>query len=284
MSPDKAAKALTTINRNAESLQQLLDDLLDTGQLVAGRMRLAIDVVDLGSVVREAIEAVRLSADNKGVILASKVQTGPQLMTRGDGVRLKQVVWNLLANGIKFTPRGGEVIVAVTSLGQGVRLEVLTPARGSIRGSCRMYSIGSARRRHQQGPNEGSASALRLPVTSWSCTAGPSAPTAMVRGRARRLSSSCRRYLNRRPWPGQRGPRSVTPDGHASLSSLTIVRPVGGAMPRECHRYGHNTESSCGIQFRCQCVIASYMWRPRSLWTSVVGWTESQKRYPGAGR
>jgi len=130
MSPDKSAKAMTTINRNAESLQQLLDDLLDTSQLVAGRMRLAIDVVDLGSVVREAIDAVRLSADNKGVILSSKVQTGAPLMTRGDGVRLKQVVWNLLANGIKFTPRGGEVIVAVTSLGHGVRLEVRDTGEG----------------------------------------------------------------------------------------------------------------------------------------------------------
>jgi len=123
LNPDRADKAVAAISRNAASLRQLIDDLMDTSQLVSGRMRLTIGVVDLAEVVRDAIEAVRLSADNKNVALMAHIEPGLPSM-RGDAGRLKQVVWNLAANAIKFTPKGGEVTVTLASIDRGLRLEV----------------------------------------------------------------------------------------------------------------------------------------------------------------
>jgi signal transduction histidine kinase len=127
--PDRLDKAIGAIVRNSDSLRQLIDDLMDTSQLVAGRTRLAIGSVDLGDVVRDAIDAVRLSADNKGVVLVDDVDANLNVVT-GDAARLKQVVWNLLANAIKFTPTGGRVNIAVTAAGRSVRIEVRDTGQG----------------------------------------------------------------------------------------------------------------------------------------------------------
>ncbi len=127
--PDRLDKAIGAIVRNSVSLRQLIDDLMDTSQLVAGRTRLAIAPVDLGDVVRDAIDAVRLSADNKGVALVDDVDTNLTVVM-GDAARLKQVVWNLLANAIKFTPAGGRVNIAVTADDRSVRIEVRDTGQG----------------------------------------------------------------------------------------------------------------------------------------------------------
>ena len=123
MRPDRSDKAVTAIRRNADALRQLVDDLMDTSQLVSGRMRMTIEDVDVGEVVREAIETVRFSADNKGVGLTDDIEPGLPLM-KGDGGRLKQVVWNLVANAIKFTPKGGAVVIVAQSSNPGIRLDV----------------------------------------------------------------------------------------------------------------------------------------------------------------
>jgi signal transduction histidine kinase len=129
MSAERSKKAIDAIGRNAESLHQLIGDLMDTSQLVSGRMRLSIDAVNLEEVVRDAMDAVRLSAENKGVGLTEVIQSDLQLM-KGDPGRLKQVVWNLLANAIKFTPGGGVVTLTLASFDAGVRLTVHDTGEG----------------------------------------------------------------------------------------------------------------------------------------------------------
>ncbi|PYQ71815.1 MAG: hypothetical protein DMG01_25130 [Acidobacteria bacterium] len=109
MRPDRIESAISAINRNADSLRQLIDDLMDTSQLVSGRMRLAVGPVDLGDVIRDAIDAVRLSADNKGLILTDSVAQDHPLLMQG---------------AIKFTPAGGHVTVVLTATDRGFRLEV----------------------------------------------------------------------------------------------------------------------------------------------------------------
>jgi signal transduction histidine kinase len=126
---DRVQRAIASIRRNADSARQLIEDLMDTTQMVSGRMRLTVADVDIRNVVREAIEAVRLSADNKGVILTDEIQSELPAI-RGDAGRLKQVVWNLLANAIKFTPSGGRVTIDVKSMSKGVRLEVRDTGEG----------------------------------------------------------------------------------------------------------------------------------------------------------
>jgi signal transduction histidine kinase len=127
--PGQRDHGIATICRNADSLRQLIDDLMDTSQLLSGRMRLTTTSVAVQEVVRDAIETVRLSAENKGVVLTEAIQ--PDLPDiKGDAGRLKQVVWNLLANAIKFTPPGGHVTVGLTSNDGGLRLEVSDTGEG----------------------------------------------------------------------------------------------------------------------------------------------------------
>jgi signal transduction histidine kinase len=128
--PEKVDDAIAVINRSADALRQLIDDLLDTSQLVSGRMRLSIGRVDLREVVTEAVEGVRLSAENKGLALMVATPHEASISVQGDAARLRQVVWNLLSNAIKFTPTGGQVVLELTTTEHGFRLEVRDTGAG----------------------------------------------------------------------------------------------------------------------------------------------------------
>jgi signal transduction histidine kinase len=129
MRPEASGNAINAIARSADSLQQLIDNLMDTSQLVSGRMRLVVASIDFEEVVREAVDTVRLSADNKGVAIVQTIPPDLPHIT-GDASRLKQVVWNLLANAIKFTPRDGQVHLSVTSTSTLLRLEIRDTGSG----------------------------------------------------------------------------------------------------------------------------------------------------------
>jgi signal transduction histidine kinase/ActR/RegA family two-component response regulator len=127
--PEKRAHALETIERNASVQSQLIEDLLDVSRIITGKLRLDVTTVDIGSVVESAVEAVRPAATAKGVSLSHSVEpdAGPIL---GDPDRLQQVVWNLLANGVKFTPRGGTVSVNVVKRDSLVDIVVADTGQG----------------------------------------------------------------------------------------------------------------------------------------------------------
>ncbi|MGI8898711.1 MAG: hybrid sensor histidine kinase/response regulator [Pyrinomonadaceae bacterium] len=129
------ARAFETIDRNAKSQAQLIEDILDASRVITGRLRLNLGPVDVASVINSAIDSVQLAADSKGIQL--EVTLDPSVRhTLGDSSRLQQVVWNLLANAIKFTPSGGRVEVrveranaalqvCVSDTGQGISAEFL---------------------------------------------------------------------------------------------------------------------------------------------------------------
>ncbi len=128
-------RALETIERNARSQAQLIDDLLDISRIITGKIRLNVQTVELLSVIEATIDTVRPAADAKNIRLQSVLDpaAGPVL---GDSERLQQIVWNLLSNAIKFTPKRGRVQVClqrinshveivVTDTGQGISAEFL---------------------------------------------------------------------------------------------------------------------------------------------------------------
>jgi signal transduction histidine kinase len=120
---ERTNHAIAAIERGADSLRQLIDDLMDTTQLVSGRLRLTVAPVQVSDVVQDAIDTVRLSAENRGVTIRERIPTDiPDLS--GDAGRLKQVILNLLTNAIKFTPHGGSVTVDLSSTATAVRIEV----------------------------------------------------------------------------------------------------------------------------------------------------------------
>ncbi|MBD1920981.1 PAS domain S-box protein [Microcoleus sp. FACHB-831] len=129
------AKALETIERNARAQTQLIEDLLDVSRIITGKLRLTVRPVELVSVIEAAVDTVRPAADAKAIQLQTIVNPSAGLIS-GDSDRLQQVVWNLLTNAIKFTPRGGGVIVrlnpgklhleiAVSDTGQGISADFL---------------------------------------------------------------------------------------------------------------------------------------------------------------
>ncbi|MGB7921822.1 MAG: ATP-binding protein, partial [Pyrinomonadaceae bacterium] len=105
-----AARALDTIERNAQSQAQLVEDILDVSRVITGKLRLNIEPVDAASVINAAIDSVQLAADSKGIRLEVTLDPSARRVS-GDASRLQQVVWNLLSNAIKFTPSGGRVEV-----------------------------------------------------------------------------------------------------------------------------------------------------------------------------
>ncbi len=116
-------RALEAIERSATTQAQIVDDLLDVSRIVRGRMKLDVRDADLAAAVEGAADTVRPAANAKGIQVALDLEPGAGAV-RGDPARLQQVVWNLLANAIKFTPPGGRVEVRLRRLPDRVRLEV----------------------------------------------------------------------------------------------------------------------------------------------------------------
>ncbi len=116
-------RGLETIVRNARAQAQLIEDLLDMNRIVSGKIRLDVQRLDLAPVVEAALDSVRPSADGKGIVIRRTLDpnSGPVF---GDPNRLQQVVWNLLTNAVKFTPRGGKIDVIVQRVNSHVEIAV----------------------------------------------------------------------------------------------------------------------------------------------------------------
>jgi PAS domain S-box-containing protein len=110
----EATKAVDVIRRNARAQAKLIEDILDVSRVVTGKVRLEPSTVDLGAVVEQAVEAVRPTADAKGILIRRELEDGGEPLFV-DPTRMQQVIWNLLSNAVKFTPRGGTVTIRTTS-------------------------------------------------------------------------------------------------------------------------------------------------------------------------
>lgn len=127
--PQKRAAALATIKRSAEEQSRLIDDLLDVSRIMTGRLRLRFQSLDLREVVGAAIETVRPAAEAKGLQIRF-IAAGPTEPIVGDAPRLQQVVWNLLTNAVKFTPRGGRIEITTRHTDSSVEIEVHDTGQG----------------------------------------------------------------------------------------------------------------------------------------------------------
>ena len=123
LNPSNADRAVETIYRNAKSQAQLVADLLDVSRIISGKLRLDVRPVDLLSIVNAAIDSIRPAADAKSIRLQTILDpaAGP---ISGDADRLQQIVWNLLTNAVKFTPKGGRVQVKIQRVDSHVEIVV----------------------------------------------------------------------------------------------------------------------------------------------------------------
>ena len=123
------AHALEIVERNARAQTKLIDDLLDISRIITGKLRLDVRLVDLASVVEAVIDSLRPTAEAREIRLQPMLdpQAGP---VSGDTDRLQQVVWNLVSNAIKFTPRGGRVQVMLARVNSHVEITVSDSGKG----------------------------------------------------------------------------------------------------------------------------------------------------------
>jgi PAS domain S-box-containing protein len=121
--PDAQKKAVEVIDRNARAQVQLIDDLLDLSRIMTGKIRLELQQISFASVVEAAVDSAMPSADTKDIRLKAIYGASRDIVS-ADAARLQQVVWNLLTNAIKFTPKGGQVHVLIQRVNSHVELSI----------------------------------------------------------------------------------------------------------------------------------------------------------------
>ncbi|QOL50002.1 GAF domain-containing protein [Massilia litorea] len=122
-------RAITTIERNARSQAQIVEDLLDISRIVNGKLRLNVQLFSPHVSIEAAVEALRpaAAAKNIGLQLILDPAAGP---ISGDPERLQQIAWNLLANAIKFTPKGGRVQLTLRKQDSNVQIVITDNGAG----------------------------------------------------------------------------------------------------------------------------------------------------------
>jgi signal transduction histidine kinase/ActR/RegA family two-component response regulator len=205
LAKEKADRGLEVIERNVVSLSQLIDDLVDVSRVVSGKFRLDVRPIELVPVIRAVVESQRPASDAKQIRLQIVLDERAGLIS-GDSERLQQVVGNLLANAVKFTPRGGNVQITLGRLESHVELgvfdsgigidpeflpHVFEPFQQAMNGSMRRHGglgLGLSIVRHivelhggeivaeSAGAGRGSRFTIKLPLLGTSIPAGAPRP------------------------------------------------------------------------------------------------------------
>jgi PAS domain S-box-containing protein len=129
LNSEESARGLSTIERNARVQAQLVEDILDVSRVITGKMRLDIQTIDLSLIIEEALNSVLPAARAKNIQL-DRVIDETASRASGDPARVRQIIWNLLANAIKFTPNGGRVEVQLRQAGEQVEIIISDNGQG----------------------------------------------------------------------------------------------------------------------------------------------------------
>ena len=126
---NKLDRGLEVIERNAHAQTRLVSDLLDVSRVISGKLLLTVMKTEVRPLIVAAADVVRPAADGRGVELV--VDVDPDVgVTIGDPDRIQQVVWNLLSNAVRFTPRGGRVIITATRTASAITIRVRDTGAG----------------------------------------------------------------------------------------------------------------------------------------------------------
>jgi signal transduction histidine kinase/ActR/RegA family two-component response regulator len=129
---ETTSNALSVIERNAKAQAKIVGDILDVSSIMKGKLRIDARPVEFAKIVQSALDTLQLAADAKSISLA--VSLDPEAgVIAADPDRLQQIVWNLVANAIKFTPMGGRVAVQLARAGSHLELTVSDNGTGISR-------------------------------------------------------------------------------------------------------------------------------------------------------
>lgn len=198
--PPELDRALGIVERNARAQARIIEDVLDISRIVSGKLRLDVQSVDVQAIAELVIESVRPAADAKEITLGLTATSLRRIP--GDADRLQQVLWNLVSNAIKFTPKGGrvtvqlegtedQVIVRVVDTGEGIAPEflphVFEPFRQADASTTRRHAglglglaivkqlvqaHGGTLRATSEGPGKGATFVVTLPLVAPGARAG----------------------------------------------------------------------------------------------------------------
>ncbi|WP_413292742.1 ATP-binding protein [Bdellovibrio sp. HCB185ZH] len=121
--PEDLHRGLEVIDRNAKTQAHIVEDLLDSSRIMAGRLSMDNVEVNVVDVARQTLATVTTEAQKKNIEIHLLPRV-TEAMVLGDSFRLQQVLTNLLINAIKFSPEGGEILVSVEKRGPGAVIKV----------------------------------------------------------------------------------------------------------------------------------------------------------------
>ena len=122
-------EGLKVIERNTAAQLQLIDDVLDVSRIVSGKLRVDIHPCELTDVINVGVNMMRPAAEARSITL--NVQLDPSASGAWcDSVRIQQVVWNLVSNAVKFTPKGGRVDVTLSRERSSFQIQVMDNGQG----------------------------------------------------------------------------------------------------------------------------------------------------------
>ena len=127
--PEDVSQALPIIERNVRVQSQLIEDLLDMSRIESGKMSLDLQRVDLATITHASIESVRPAADSKDIRVHCAF-SNLNGVVMADKDRLQQILWNLLTNAIKFTPKGGRINVLIRRVNSHAEISVADTGQG----------------------------------------------------------------------------------------------------------------------------------------------------------
>ena len=280
LDPAKQRDAFAAIERNATAQAQLIDDLLDVSRIVTGKLRLDVRPTDLGPVIESAVEALRPSADAKQIRLHVVIDPRPGTVL-GDADRLRQVVWNLVSNAVKFTPKGGRVQVALRRVNSHVEVSVSDTGQG-IPGDAlprvfeRFWQGDGAADRRQGGLGLGLAIVRHLVESHGGhVTADSDGPD---RGAVFTVSLPLMVVAERPEDPGRRHPVASDRTPSSPLVRLDGVSVLVVDDEPDANEVLHTLLSSCGAEVRVaasarQAIAILDRWRPAVV-VSDIGMPE----------
>ena len=123
------AHGIEIIDRNVKMQTKIIEDILDVSRIITGKLNLDVMPVNLVPVIEAALESVRLAAEVKAIRIQT-VFNDPESLVSGDPNRLQQIVWNLVSNAIKFTPKAGTVSVQLAREGSQAEITVSDTGKG----------------------------------------------------------------------------------------------------------------------------------------------------------
>ncbi len=127
-SPERVDRAIKVIERNARAQLRIIEDILDVARIVRGQLRLEPVPLDLHALASEVVETVRPAAAARTIEI--QPPTGDRALVVADADRLRQVLWNLVNNAVKFTPEGGHVALSIDPVPGGVTISIRDSGKG----------------------------------------------------------------------------------------------------------------------------------------------------------